>query len=56
MDVVFDESSSMILSEYWYSYNYNADHYSKLYPKPSYPYNKPLPCSLSLQGVPFQNN
>ena len=39
MDLVLSESSSRLLSEYWYKYN--ADHYSKLYSKPINHYSKP---------------
>ena len=53
MDLVFSESSSRILSEYWYKYK--ADHFRKLHPKPIYPDSKPLPCSVSLYGVSFQH-
>ena len=61
MDLVFSESSSRMLSEYWYKYK--ADHYIKLYAKPIYSYIKPVPCSISLQytisfygGPKYKNN
>ena len=44
MDLVCSETSSRIISEYWYKYK--ADHYSKLYRKHIYPYSKPLPLHI----------